>query len=77
MPPKRHASLGRFNPKAKRMRARYRENNCTAPAAKELNVHTAPVAQQVNVHSLQPQQPSNKMDIQLQHSLAFQTSRLL
>ena len=42
MPLKRHASLGRSNPKAKRMRARYRENNRTAPAAQQLNVHTAP-----------------------------------
>ena len=48
------------------MRAPYRENNRTAPAAQQLNTHTVPAAQQLNVHSIQPQQPSNKMDIQLQ-----------
>ena len=48
MQPKRHASLGRSNSKAKRMRARYRENNRTAPAAQQLNVHTAPSAKQQN-----------------------------
>ena len=46
----RHASLGRSNPKA-RMRARYRENTPTAPAAQQLNVHTAPEAQQQNGHA--------------------------
>ena len=51
MPPKRHAPLGRSNPKAKRMRARYGENNHIAPAAQQINVHTAPAAQQQNGHT--------------------------
>ena len=51
--------MGRSTPKAKRMRARYRENNRTAPAAQQLNVHTAPAAQQVNAHAAPAAQQQN------------------
>ena len=59
MPLKRHASSGRSTPKAKRMRARYRENYRTAPTAQQLNGHTAPAAQQVNVHTAPAAQQQN------------------
>ena len=53
-----HASLGRSTPKAKRMRARYRENNHTAPAAQHYN---APTCKEIAI--LMPNEPYIHRDI--------------